>query len=196
MTSSTASASPSACMSSALKLFDVSMITCVNEALSRPSTRVSSSVVICRASSNCTGRGSRYRPVSCFVSERLSSVRSSRAMFWATSESVYSGIVSRNTSASPRHRSRSSSTTEFAGSAASEQPRFTARLVVPTPPVAPVTAMIEQPAAGRAVPPMRCRDDALQRGRQVFRLERLREELLRPGPHRLAGSGCRRSTCW
>src|SRR5207248_171659 len=82
--------------------------TCVNEALSKPKTRVSSSVVMCRASSNWTGRGSRYKPVSCFVSERLSSVRSSRLMFWATSEMVYSGIVSRNTSASPRQRSRSS----------------------------------------------------------------------------------------
>ena len=65
-------------MSSALKLFDVSMIKCVNEAFSRPITRVRSSGVMSRASSNCTGRGSRYRPESCLVSDRLSSVRSSR----------------------------------------------------------------------------------------------------------------------
>ena len=55
---------------------------------------------------------------------------------------------------------------------------------MPTPPVAPVTAIIvqprpEPPAAADALP-----RHALQRGRQVFGLERLREELLRPGPHR------------
>ncbi len=105
-------------------------------------------------------------------------------MFWATSESVYSGIVSRKTSASPRHRSRSKSTTELSGSAASEQPRFTARLVVPTPPVAPVTAIIVHAAARVARAAGALPGDALQRGGQVFGLERLREELFCTGPHR------------
>ena len=76
-------------------------------------------------------------------------------MFCATSDSVYSGIVSRNTSASPRHKSKSSSTTELFASAASEQARFTAKLVVPTPPVAPVTATNLQPRAPPVVLPTR-----------------------------------------
>ena len=39
-------------------------------------------------SSNCTGRGSRYRPEECFVNDRFKSVKSSRVTFWATSTSV------------------------------------------------------------------------------------------------------------
>ena len=35
-------------------------------------------------SSNCTGRGSRYRPEECFVNDRFKSVKSSRVTFWAT----------------------------------------------------------------------------------------------------------------
>ena len=118
------------------------------------------------------------------MSDRLSSVRSSRATFWATSASVYSGIVSRNTSASPRPGRGRPGRPMLSSSAASAQPRLTARLVVPTPPVAPVDG--DHLAAVRIAGPtaVLLARDALQRGGEVFRLERLGEELLRPGPHR------------
>ena len=117
---------------------------CVNDVLSSPSTRCSLSCVISRTSSSCIGRGSRCTPEECLVSDFLSSVRSSRSTFCATSASVYSGIVSRNTSASPSAMSRSTSTTELVSSAARAQARLTAMLDVPTPPVAPATAKIWQ----------------------------------------------------
>ena len=53
-------------------------------------------------------------------------------------------IVSRNTSASPHAKSKSTSATVLAGLAARIQPRFTATLVQPTPPDAPATAIMRE----------------------------------------------------
>ena len=66
-------------------------------------------------------------------------------------------MVSRNTSASPSDRSRSTRATELASLAARTQPRLTARLVDPTPPVAPRrrssdTRAIRLPSATRCAP--------------------------------------------
>ena len=69
------------------------------------------------------------------------------------------------------------------GSAASTQPRLTARLVEPTPPVAPATAMTR---AAADLPSPRAKAvvaDAVQRADQVFDSHRLRQEFFGAGPH-------------
>ena len=64
------------------------------------------------------------------------------------------------------------------------QPRLTARLVVPTPPVAPRDGDHVLPRLAAVAAAELPLADPIEGGDQVFDLDRLGEELLGPGPHR------------
>ena len=129
-----------------MKPFDVSIITCVNEALSKPNTRDSSSVVMCACVFQLHGPRQQVQ-TGIVLGERTLEQRKIEPVdvLSDVGKRVFGNRVEEHVGVAQAQVEIEEDDGVGFGFAASEQPRFTARLVVPTPPVAPVTAMIEQP---------------------------------------------------
>ncbi len=152
MTSRMMSASSKATKSDDCRPLLVSTITEEKADLATASSLRRASGSILAASSSSIGRGRICTPVGCFATARRSRASSTRSIRCVASRIVKSGSRSSATSAEPKSRSKSTSSTGSSGRLASVTARLTAIVVQPTPPTVPATAMIPGPRSARGGP--------------------------------------------